>query len=606
MSYELRVMNKNLQHLSLRIKAIVFAIALGTLPVILTGAISYFVANEDITSYVIKYQESRAISTASQVSDLMFERYQEVQEISRLPIVNDSRIRQATSISEQTAILDKYMENLKGYDSIAVADIKGNIILQSSGEAITDMGKQDYFQEVIKTNRVAIVPPRESFSKPAIFTASPVVDLATGKTIAIVRTRTPTAFLESEFKETQEKLSKVSEGLENEEYHLIDGNGKFFLASENNQIGRDARSDFQSFNGMQANRKISSVVDIDRIDGAKQLVTYAPIETTENMPQLGWSVIIANDTNNVFAPQRELLLALILAVVLTAAMVSTIAIFFARRTTYSINQIVRSIASSSSQIAISVEQQERIASQQVSAVDRTATTMEELGASSSATASQAEDAASRAIKALAITEVGSQAVESTLEGMTNLKQKVGAIQNQIMELSEKTDRIGNISSLVSDLANQTNMLALNAAIEAVRAGESGKGFAVVATEIRKLADLSKESASKINTLVSAIQTAISSTEIVTDEGTKTVENGVKIAKQTADAFGGVAEAINQIVMNSQQISLTARNQAIAIQDIVDAVKSLNRAAQETAAGISQVKLGTEQLNQAAQNLKSVV
>jgi methyl-accepting chemotaxis protein len=599
-------MPTKINRFSLRIKAIAFAIALGTLPVILTGILSYFIANQDLTSYVIKYQESRAIAIATQVTDLMFERYQEVQEISRLPILNDSRIRQATSISEQTAILDEYMENLKGYDSIAIADLKGNTILQSSGEAITDMGKQDYFQEVIKTNRVAIVPPRESFSKPAIFAASPVVDLATGKTIAIVRTRTPTAFLDAEFKETQEKLSKVSEGLENEEYHLIDGNGKFFLASETNQIGRDARSDFQSFDGMQANKKISSVVDIDRIDGAKQLITYAPIETTENMPELGWSVIIANDTQNVFAPQRELLLALTLGVVLTAVITSAIATFLASRTTKSVNRIVRTIASSSAQIAVTIEQQERIASQQVDAVDRTAITMEELGQSSRACASQAETAALGARKALILTEVGSQAVESTLDGMANLKQKVGAIQQQIMQLSEQTDRIGNISTLVSDLANQTNMLALNAAIEAVRAGESGKGFAVVANEIRKLADLSKASASQINILVSTIQTAINSTEMVTDEGTKTVENGVKIAKETADAFGGVADAINQIVANSQQISLTARNQAIAIQDIVDAVNSLNRAAQETAAGISQVKLGTEQLNLAAQNLKAVV
>ncbi|NJK69205.1 MAG: methyl-accepting chemotaxis protein [Microcoleus sp. CSU_2_2] len=599
-------MENKINRLPLRIKAIAFAIALSTIPVILTGAIGYFVANQDITSYVIKYQESRAIATATQVSDLIFERYQEVQEIARLPILKDSRVRQATPISEQTAILDEYMENLKGYDSIAVADLKGNTILQSSGEAITDMGKQDYFQEVIKSNRVAIVPPRQSFSKPSIFAASPVVDMATGKTIAIVITRTPTAFLEAEFKETQEKLSNVSEELEKEEYHLIDGNGKFFLATEANQIGRDARSDFKSFERMQANRKISSVVDIDLIDGAKQLIAYAPIETTENMPELGWSVIIANDTQKVFAPQRKLLLALTLGVLLTAVITSAIATFLASKTTKSINRIVRAIASSSAQIAVTVEQQERIASQQVDAVDRTAITMEELGQSSRACASQAETAAFGARKALVLTEVGSKAVESTLDGMANLKQKVAAIQKQIMQLSEQTDRIGNISSLVSDLANQTNMLALNAAIEAVRAGESGKGFAVVADEIRKLADLSKESASEINILVSTIQTAINSTEMVTDEGTKTVENGVEIAKKTADAFGGVADAINQIVANSQQISLTSRNQAIAIQDIVDAVNSLNRAAQETAAGISQVKLGTEQLNQAAQNLKAVV
>lgn len=601
-------MKKKWQHLSLRIKAIVFAIALGTFPVILTGALSYFWANQYITSYVIKYQESRAIATASQVGDLMFERYYEVQEISRLPILNDSRVRQTTPIREQTAILDEYMKNLKGYDSIAVADLKGNTILQSSGEAITDLGKRDYFQEVIKTNRATIVQPRKSFTtgQYSIFAAAPIIDINTRQTIGIVRTRTPAAYLDLEFKETQEKLSNVSEGLEKEEYHLIDGNGKFFVARETNQIGRDARSDFKSFERMQTNRKINSVIDTDRVDGAKQLITYAPLEQVPNIPDLGWSVIIANDTKDVFAPQRQLLLALTLGVGVTAVMASAIAIFLARRTTYSINQIVRAIASSSSQIAITAEQQERIAGQQLYAVDRTATTMDELSESSRACASQAEAAALGAKQALALAVGGSQAVDNTLKEMATLKQNVGAIEKQILRLSEQTDRIGNISSLVSDLASQTNMLAINAAIEAWRAGESGKGFAIVASEIRKLADLSKASASQINALVSAIQTAISSTAMVTDEGTKTVENGVKIAKKTADAFGGVAEAINQIVVNSQQISFTAKNQAIAIQDIVDAVNSLNRAAQETAAGISQVKLGTEQLNQAAQNLKSVV
>ena len=219
--------------LSLRIQAIAFAIALGTLPVILTGALSYFLANQDLTSYVIKYQESRTIATANQVSDLIFERYQEVQEIAKLAILTDSRISKSTSNSDKQEILNEYIKNLKGYDSITVADLKGKTILQSksSGEAIVDLSKEDYFQEVMKTNRVAIVQPRGSFvgDRPAIFAAAPVVDVATGKTIAIVTTRTPTTYLDEEFKETQEKLSTVSQELENEEYHLIDGNGKFFF-----------------------------------------------------------------------------------------------------------------------------------------------------------------------------------------------------------------------------------------------------------------------------------------------------------------------------------------------------------------------------------------
>ena len=601
-------MIKKINNWSLRIKAIVFAIALSTIPVLLTGTMTYLFASKNLTNYVIKYQESRASATANEVSNFLFERYLDVKELANLGILNDPRVSQTTSTSQKQALLDKYVKEGEGYDSIAVADLQGNTILQSSGEPITDFGKRDYFQEVIKTNRPTLVQPRKSFinGKYAIFAAAPIVDINTGKTIAVIRTRTPTNYLYQAFQEKKDKLTRDSEELKQEEYHLIDGNGKFFLATETQQVSRNARSDFTVFAKMQANRKINSAVDIDHIDGAKQLITYAPIETLKNLPELGWSVIIANDTKNIFAPQTELLYALIAGVGMTAAVVSAIAIFLARRTTRSVNEIVRAIASSSSQIAVTVEQQERIASQQLYAVDRTATTMDELGESSKACAEQAEAAAFGATQALKLTAGGSQAVDNTLKEMATLTKNVAAIQTQILRLSEQTDRIGNISSLVSDLANQTNMLAINAAVEAVRAGESGKGFAVVANEIRKLGDQSKESAIKINALVADIQKAISSTAMVTGDGTKTVENGVKLARKTADSFAGVAEAIDRIVLNSKQIYFTARNQAIAIEDVVEAVNSLNLAAQETASGISQVKLGISQLNQAAQNLKSVV
>lgn len=271
-----------------------------------------------------------------------------------------------------------------------------------------------------------------------------------------------------------------------------------------------------------------------------------------------------------------------------------------------IERAISSIASSSTQIAATVEEQERMASQQAASVNETTTTMDELGASSRATAQQVETAAHQAMQALNLAGGGTKAVEQTLEAMATLKLKVQEMQGQIMQLSEQTDRIGNISIVVSDLANQTNMLALNAAVEAVRAGEHGKGFGVVAAEIRKLADRSKKSANQINLLVADIQRAINSTVMVTDEGTKTVESGVSIAEETAEAFAGVANAINHVVLSSQQISLNAKQQAIAIEQVVEAMNSLNQAAAQTACGIGQTKIGTQKLNEAALDLKAVV
>lgn len=271
-----------------------------------------------------------------------------------------------------------------------------------------------------------------------------------------------------------------------------------------------------------------------------------------------------------------------------------------------IDRAINAIATSSTEIAATVEEQERMATQQAASVNETTTTMDELGASSRATAQQIESAANEAKEALNLAGGGTKAVGQTLEAMATLKIKVSAMQGQIMQLREQTDQIGNISTLVSDLANQTNMLALNAAVEAVRAGEHGKGFAVVAAEIRKLADRSKKSADKINLLVGDIQMAINSTVIVTEQGTKTVEAGVNIAEETAQAFVGVANAINNVVLSSQQISMNAKQQVIAIEQVVDAMNSLNQAAAQTASGIGQTKLGTQKLNEAALDLKAVV
>ncbi len=283
-----------------------------------------------------------------------------------------------------------------------------------------------------------------------------------------------------------------------------------------------------------------------------------------------------------------------------------IVLFIYRKIILPINQIANTIASSSREIAATVEQQECTAREQSSAVNQTTTTMDELGNSSQRAAAQAQSANESAQQALTSTEIGSIAVQETLESMRILKQKVEEIAVQIEQLNEKTNQIGNISNVVADLANQTNMLALNASVESVRAGENGKGFAVIATEIRKLADQSKKSVERINNLVVDINNAIYSTITVTNEGNNTAQLGSKITEKTANAFDGVTHAINNMLLNYQQISHSAQQQAIAIQQVVDAMNMINQSAKTTASGISQTKIATQQLNQAAQQLNLII
>lgn len=271
-----------------------------------------------------------------------------------------------------------------------------------------------------------------------------------------------------------------------------------------------------------------------------------------------------------------------------------------------IKDAIAEVSASSNEIATTMEEQERTASLQAASVNETTTTMDELRASSHQSEEQAKSASQAAEEVLQLAENGNVSVEETVATMVDLKNKVGAIAEQIVRLSEQTNQIGNISEVVSDLSQQTNMLALNASVEAVRAGEHGKGFSVVAEEIRKLADQSRQSATNINNLVAEIQNAINTTVMVTDEGTKTANAGMLITEKTANAFAGVLEAINDVSINNQQIALNIRQQGRAVEQVLSAMENINKGAQETASGLTQVKSGTKQLSDTAKDLEVLV
>ncbi|WP_319420414.1 methyl-accepting chemotaxis protein [Pleurocapsa sp. FMAR1] len=271
-----------------------------------------------------------------------------------------------------------------------------------------------------------------------------------------------------------------------------------------------------------------------------------------------------------------------------------------------INNIETVISNTSLKIASAVERQEKIANEQASSVSQTTSTVDLLGETSRRSAVQAEESAKSANMALSLAETGAQTVDQTRAGMESLKERVREIAEQIINLSEQTEQIAGVSELVGDLANQTNMLALNAAVEAARAGEYGKGFGVVAGEIRKLADQSRKSADKINNLVTDVQAAMNSAVMVTDEGKKTAESSIELALGTAESFIGVKEAVNSVFANTSEISSTAKEQAVGIQEILAAVNALNLGAMDTAADMENVKASTIQLKKFTEELKAIV
>jgi methyl-accepting chemotaxis protein len=309
------------------------------------------------------------------------------------------------------------------------------------------------------------------------------------------------------------------------------------------------------------------------------------------------------ETARVVLTRRYVLLSLAVAFLLVTG---AIGYWLNRSITANLNDTINALSTTAQEMATTAEQHERTAMQQSVAVNETTTTMDELDASFRQMEQLVEMATETANHALQVADDGSRAVRQSLESMSHLKEKVEAIATQILSLSEQTNQIGTITNLVSDLANQTNMLALNAAVEAARAGEHGRGFAVVATEIRKLADESKRSAKRIHALVEDIQKATNATVMVTEEGTKTVEQGIRLARAMDESFNGVANSIQTASESAQQTLLSVKQQVAAVRQVVEAMDMLNAGARETLSGISQTKDGVGNLRETALKLKAMV
>lgn len=409
---------------------------------------------------------------------------------------------------------------------------------------------------------------------------------------------------EKTFKQSFELgLNNFKESLVAAEKVVVDPNQKQRLKQMRELGVQVEQFDKELISLLQSGKKAEATATFATLTSKKLL---DQLEDLQNEFDDAQNKILNGYINDLKGATTTLQLVASLGTLLALVISISLAYFLSSSISKTIQNASQAVSNYASKIAVTIADQERIILQQSTSVNETTSIIEELGSTAIDSASQAETSAEGAKQALNLAEGGTRTVGYTTEGISALKDQVTAIANQIIRLSEQTTQISTVSDLVADLANQTNMLALNAGVEAARAGDQGKGFAVVAGEIRKLADQSKKSAAQINSLVNEVQAAINSTVMVTDEGTKKATNGIKLVAETGDTFVGIADGLNNVFLNSQQILINAKQQAITVQQVVAAMNVINLGAKETATGIIQVKDVTEGLNQAAKNLQAVI
>jgi len=259
----------------------------------------------------------------------------------------------------------------------------------------------------------------------------------------------------------------------------------------------------------------------------------------------------------------------------------------------------------SGEVLRNTEEQKKSISEQSSSVKEVATTIEELDITSQQTAEKADAVVLSAQKSVEVSREGQAAVNEEIETMQLIREKVEAIAQQILELSQQAQQIGTIVTAVNDIADQTNLLALNAAIEAARAGEHGKGFAVVAMEVKKLAEQSQQATSRITELVNEIQKATRASVVATEEGARGVEQGVRLALKGGETIASVMLTISDTADAVQQIASIAKQQSVGIQQVSIAMSSINAGMKQTTSSAESLQTVAEDFNELAMALRNV-
>jgi|CXWL01.1.fsa_nt_gi methyl-accepting chemotaxis protein len=293
---------------------------------------------------------------------------------------------------------------------------------------------------------------------------------------------------------------------------------------------------------------------------------------------------------------------------LVAAMLLAIAValVLTRTLGQQIGSAVQHVQSSSSELQTAATQQATGAREQSTAMSEISTTINELLATSKQIAESAQRVAQIADSTAKSARSGEQTVTRTGDSIATIRRQVDLIVTHMLDLGKKSQQIGGILELINELSEQTNILAINATIEAAGAGESGKRFAVVADEIRKLADRVGGSTKEIRGLVEEVRSAVNTTVMTTESGSKAVDAGTRQFAELAEALKQIVKSVATTTEAAREIELSTKQQSTAVEQVNVAISNVSQATRETETSASQILQTASQMASLSRDLLRLI
>jgi methyl-accepting chemotaxis protein len=518
--------------------------------------------------------------------------------------------------------------------------------------SLKDTGLAKVWKRVIKTGKINAVD--FSHYKPAktdcAFLAAPVSDKE-GKLIAALVIRIGKSALETIMRETESMTTAVGAYMMNTQKEIIAGAQSMGEAGSKNRIGASLiDSSRESAMGGQTVK--------DPETGEQYLVSYAYVGL-DHLPYLSadfdWVIVTEARERLTMAPVRSLgyrvtvtgmiivLIAAIIAFLLAARMAKPITALAEKSTTVATGDLtveveagnrkdevgalaqafhkmvaslreqtksvlegVNILASSSSEISVTMSQLSATAAKTSAAMTQTITTVEEVKQAARVSSEKAQKVSESSQKVVQVVKQGLEATEGAMGGISKIREQMGEIGATVVGLSEKSQAIEDIISVVKDLADQSNLLAVNASIEAARAGELGKGFGVVAYEIKSLSDQSKEATSQVRSILDEIRGSVDNVVQATREGDNAVEAGVNQAVIAGEAIQALASSVDEAAQAATIIVTSSEQQFVGIDQVSSAMTSLEQATRQNAEGANQVESEARKLEDLGKSLRDLV
>ena len=243
---------------------------------------------------------------------------------------------------------------------------------------------------------------------------------------------------------------------------------------------------------------------------------------------------------------------------------------------------------------------------QAKEIGAASTSINDMAVSIDHVSSNAAESASVAERAVEIANNGAHVVQDTIHGMDTIRSQIQETSKRIKRLGESSQEIGDIVSLINDIADQTNILSLNAAIQASMAGDAGRGFAVVADEVQRLAERSSAATKQIAALVKTIQTDTNEAVISMEQTTAEVVDGARRAQDAGVALEeieGVSTSLAELIQN---ISNAARQQAVTAGTVSNTMNVIQEITSQTAESTDSTANSIGELAQMANQMRSSV